>query len=74
MADKGLTHAEAGVDIDAGNRTVELPVDNSSRTSARPRVVEGVAEGCRKRDLQSARSIGHDAERVAYRVRLDLAW
>jgi phosphoribosylaminoimidazole (AIR) synthetase len=24
MADKGLTHAEAGVDIDAGNRMVEL--------------------------------------------------
>ena len=24
MADKGLTYAEAGVDIDAGNRMVEL--------------------------------------------------
>ena len=24
MADKGLTDAEAGVDIDAGNRVVEL--------------------------------------------------
>jgi phosphoribosylaminoimidazole (AIR) synthetase len=24
MADKGLTYAEAGIDIDAGNRMVEL--------------------------------------------------
>src|SRR5262245_55611836 len=35
MADKGLTYAEAGVDIDAGNRMVEL-IKPLVRATARP--------------------------------------
>src|ERR1700745_2247631 len=35
MADKGLTYAEAGVDIDAGNRMVEL-IKPLVRSTARP--------------------------------------
>ena len=35
MAEKGLTYAEAGVDIDAGNRMVEL-IKPLVRATARP--------------------------------------
>jgi phosphoribosylaminoimidazole (AIR) synthetase len=35
MTDKGLTYAEAGVDIDAGNRMVEL-IKPLVRATARP--------------------------------------
>ena len=40
-ADKGLTYRDAGVDIDAGNRAVEL-IKQHVRRTARPGVVGGV--------------------------------
>jgi phosphoribosylformylglycinamidine cyclo-ligase len=47
MADKGLTHAEAGVDIDGGNRMAELikPLVRATRRKCRDRRLRQVAFG-----------------------------
>ena len=44
---KQLTYADAGVDIDAGNRAVELMKD-SVRASYRPEVIGDLARWTRK--------------------------
>jgi phosphoribosylaminoimidazole (AIR) synthetase len=64
MADKGLTYAEAGVDIDAGNRMVEL-IKPLVRATARP--------GATVLQLGTVEAVRGDAPRVAFSGHLDLA-
>jgi phosphoribosylaminoimidazole (AIR) synthetase len=64
MADKGLTYAEAGVDIDAGNHLVEL-IKPLVRATAR--AGESVVR------LGSVEALKGGAPRVTFSGHLDLA-